>query len=68
MLFCVSSVLRAERRVLDSNWNVSAPLSDMVALQEVMTKELLPPLEAITPGSGTYMNEVWTLAMLTDAI
>ncbi|KAK3176612.1 hypothetical protein OEA41_007935 [Lepraria neglecta] len=43
--------------VLTTNWNFSAPLSDMIALQEVMTNELLPPLEAITPGSGCYLNE-----------
>ncbi len=39
-------------------WNFSAPLSDMVALQKLMTNVLLPQLETITPGSGCYLNEV----------
>lgn len=39
-------------------WNFTAPLSDMVMLQEEMTNVLLPQLEAITPGSGCYLNEV----------
>ena len=30
----------------------------MEALQEVLTDELLPQLESITPGSGCYLNEV----------
>lgn len=42
-------------------WNFSAPLSDMVKLQEEMTNVLVPQLEAITPGSGCYLNEVNTL-------
>ena len=41
-----------------SIWDFSAPLSDMVALQKLMTDVLLPQLEVITPGSGTYLNEV----------
>lgn len=40
-------------------WNFTAPLSDMVELQEEMTNVLLPQLEAITPGSGCYLNEVF---------
>lgn len=30
----------------------------MVRLQEEMTNVLVPQLEAITPGSGCYLNEV----------
>ena len=30
----------------------------MVKLQEEMTNVLLPQLEALTPGSGCYLNEV----------
>lgn len=39
-------------------WNFTAPLSDMVKLQQEMTNVLVPQLEAITPGSGCYLNEV----------
>lgn len=37
---------------------MTAPLSDMVALQKLMTDVLLPQLEILTPGSGCYLNEV----------
>ena len=30
----------------------------MIKLQQEMTKVLVPALEAITPGSGCYLNEV----------
>lgn len=30
----------------------------MVKLQQEMTNVLVPQLEAITPGSGCYLNEV----------
>ena len=35
----------------------------MIALQKVMTDQILPPLEDITPGSGAYMNEVRWLSI-----
>lgn len=38
-------------------WNFTAPLSDMVKLQEEMMNVLLPQLENITPGSGCYLYE-----------
>lgn len=43
---------------LERPWNFTAPLSDMIKLQEEMTNVLVPALEAITPGSGCYLNEV----------
>ena len=39
-------------------WNFTAPLEEMVGLQQEMTNVLVPQLEAITPGSGCYLNEV----------
>lgn len=38
-------------------WNSSAEWSTMVAQQDQLTNELLPQLTALTPGSGSYMNE-----------
>jgi hypothetical protein len=38
-------------------WNFTAPWSDMIALQDMMTYEIEPQVEAVTPGSGAYMNE-----------
>jgi hypothetical protein len=38
-------------------WNFSAPWSDAVATQEKMTGEIMPLVEAATPGSGAYVNE-----------
>lgn len=32
-------------------------LADMVGWQSKMTEDFVPKLEALTPGSGTYMNE-----------
>ncbi|KAM0797358.1 FAD/FMN-containing isoamyl alcohol oxidase MreA [Usnea florida] len=43
--------------VLTTPWNFTAPLEDMVRLQAEMTNVLVPQLEAITPGSGCYLNE-----------
>lgn len=40
---------------------MTAPLSDMVALQKLMTDVLLPQLEILTPGSGCYLNEVFPI-------
>ena len=42
----------------DRPWNFTAPLADMVEQQKRMTEMYIPPIEAITPGSGTYLNEV----------
>ncbi|KAG0648444.1 FAD-linked oxidoreductase ZEB1 [Hyphodiscus hymeniophilus] len=42
---------------LTTPWNFTAPWSEMIALQDQMTYEFDPQLEAVTPGSGAYMNE-----------
>lgn len=42
---------------LTTAWNSTAPWADMIALQDLMTDEFVPQLEAVTPGSGAYMNE-----------
>lgn len=38
-------------------WNETAPWADMVAAQMQMTHEFVPQIEAVTPGSGAYINE-----------
>jgi hypothetical protein len=38
-------------------WNETAPWSEMVAAQNVITNEFVPQLTSVTPGSGAYMNE-----------
>ena len=43
--------------VLTTPWNFTAPLDEMIARQNLMTDALLPPLEALTPGGGCYLNE-----------
>ncbi|KAI1876612.1 hypothetical protein JX265_004138 [Neoarthrinium moseri] len=42
---------------LTTPWNFTAPWEDMIALQDKMTNVILPELEAVTPGSGAYVNE-----------
>ena len=42
---------------LITNWNSTAPWSNMEAAQKQMTEEFMPKITAITPGSGSYMNE-----------
>ncbi|KAL5115253.1 hypothetical protein ACEQ8H_006845 [Pleosporales sp. CAS-2024a] len=42
---------------LITNWNSTAPWSNMVAAQEQITNDFMPKIEAVTPGSGSYMNE-----------
>ncbi|KAH6844153.1 Zinc finger E-box-binding homeobox 1 [Alternaria postmessia] len=38
-------------------WNFTAPWSEAFAVQEKMTNEIVPLVEAATPGSGSYVNE-----------
>jgi len=57
-----NSILPAWRNALISGtfttpWNFSAPWEDMLALQDEMTNSVIPQIEAVTPGSGVYMNE-----------
>jgi hypothetical protein len=42
---------------LTTPWNFTTPWSEMIALQDKMTYETIPQIEAVTPGSGAYMNE-----------
>jgi FAD/FMN-containing dehydrogenase len=42
---------------LITNWDSSSPWSTMEADQARMTTEFMPKIEAVTPGSGSYMNE-----------
>ena len=57
-----NSILPTWRNALISGtfttpWNFSAPWEDMLALQDEMTNSVIPQIEAVTPGSGVYMNE-----------
>ncbi|OBT65761.1 hypothetical protein VE03_03276 [Pseudogymnoascus sp. 23342-1-I1] len=57
-----NSVLPAWRNTLvhtivSTPWNFTAPWADMIALQDKMTGSIMPQIEAVTPGSGAYMNE-----------
>lgn len=57
-----NSVLPAWRNAivhatLTTPWNFTAPWSEMIANQDLMTYKIIPELEAVTPGSGAYMNE-----------
>ena len=42
---------------IGTNWNETAPWSEMVADQYKITNEYVPQLEAVTPNSGCYQNE-----------
>lgn len=42
---------------LITNWDSTAPWADMEADQRRITQEFMPQIEAVTPGSGAYMNE-----------
>ena len=46
-----------EMLMMASDWDVHAPFSDEVAIQDRLTNEVMPALRAITPGSGSYLNE-----------
>ena len=38
-------------------WNFTVPRGQMVEIEEELTNSLVPQLEAVTPGSGAYLNE-----------
>jgi FAD/FMN-containing dehydrogenase len=42
---------------LITNWDSTAPWANMEAAQKQMTEVFMPKIEAVTPGSGSYMNE-----------
>ncbi|KAI9697553.1 MAG: hypothetical protein M1820_007752 [Bogoriella megaspora] len=39
-------------------WNWTVPRSEMLEHKEYLVSEIVPSLEAVTPGSGSYLNEV----------
>ncbi|KAK3114359.1 hypothetical protein LTR53_007396 [Teratosphaeriaceae sp. CCFEE 6253] len=43
--------------VLTTPWNFTAPLSEMVANQHLMTDVFIPKLAALTPNGSCYLNE-----------
>ncbi|KAM0326318.1 hypothetical protein ACHAQA_006918 [Verticillium albo-atrum] len=42
---------------LITDWDSKAPWDNMVEAQHRMTEQFMPQIEAVTPGSGSYMNE-----------
>ncbi|KAK8093580.1 FAD binding domain-containing protein [Apiospora hydei] len=42
---------------LTTAWDETAPWADMVEAQRRITDEFVPQMEAVTPGSGAYVNE-----------
>ncbi|KEY73201.1 hypothetical protein S7711_04167 [Stachybotrys chartarum IBT 7711] len=39
-------------------WNWTIPFSEMLARKEHLAFEIVPAFEGVTPGSGSYLNEV----------
>lgn len=57
-----NAVLSAWREALVSGiivgpWDFTVPWEEMVARENELTNEIIPPLQALTPESGTYLNE-----------
>ena len=57
-----NAVLPAWRQTLSFfnivvQWDPRAPVAEGVASEHEMTNDVVPQLERITPGSGTYINE-----------
>ncbi|KAL9946053.1 hypothetical protein D7B24_000603 [Verticillium nonalfalfae] len=42
---------------LITDWDSKAPWDNMLEAQRRMTEQFMPQIEAVTPGSGSYMNE-----------
>lgn len=40
-----------------ADWDWTIPYSEMAARETELTDTIVPALEAVTPGSGTYLNE-----------
>ncbi|KAK2603558.1 hypothetical protein QQS21_004238 [Conoideocrella luteorostrata] len=58
-----NAVLPAFRDVLGictviGYWNWTIPFSDMLERKAYLVDNIVPALEAVTPGSGSYLNEV----------
>lgn len=43
--------------IIVGTWNFTEPFASMVTVEDRLTNEIVPYLERITPGSGTYLNE-----------
>lgn len=43
--------------IISGPWDYSIPHSEMLAREDVLTNHIDPALKALTPGSGTYLNE-----------
>jgi berberine-like enzyme len=43
--------------IVGAPWNWFLPREDMVARKQKLMEEFIPALEALTPGSGSYLNE-----------
>ncbi|EKD12923.1 FAD binding domain protein [Drepanopeziza brunnea f. sp. 'multigermtubi' MB_m1] len=43
--------------IVIADWDWTIPSSTMVAREAELTARVVPALEAVTPGSGTYLNE-----------
>jgi hypothetical protein len=43
--------------VITTPWNFTAPWSEMIANQQLMTDVLIPQLAALTPNGSCYLNE-----------
>ena len=57
-LQAISSSACALTQCNNSNWNFTAPIAEMIALQRDMTDKYIPALKQIAPDSGAYLNEV----------
>ena len=44
--------------IMNGFWNWTAPFSENVALKETMVNVYAPAIDAATPGSGVYLNEI----------
>lgn len=49
--------------VVTTPWNFTAAWSEMVANADKMTNVFIPTLKKISPGSGTYINEVFSASL-----
>jgi hypothetical protein len=43
--------------IVSGTWDWDVPRTEMERRQDVLANEITPGLMAITPGSGTYLNE-----------
>ena len=44
--------------IMNAFWNYTAPLADNMAVNSRMNEVYMPAVEAATPGSGVYLNEM----------